>query len=275
MVSASIDDTTGELVVAVIDSGPGLRGQTMAQLTRDFGGAGGGADGGGNATFSSARSSGMGVPICARLAALMGGSLLVQDRGNVNDACDAARSSVHGTAFILRLPLHRSTSLSAAAGGGGGGAPADFSAGTLREVPSPPLQVSLAGVRVLVVDDSPANRRLAAFLLRQLGCAAPGDADDGDGVLPTLRAAAAAGTPYHVVLMDIMMARMNGDAALAALRAAGEQVPVVVSTGNATAQDVARYVSLGFADVLPKPFRREALEASLARVLGGGAGAPV
>lgn len=251
--SASVDGV--ELVIAVVDDGPGLRGQTMAQLVQDFGGTGGPSNGRpGIAVSGGARSSGMGIPICARLAALIGGSLLVTDRA----AAPGGGGGAHGTAFTLRLPLLR-------------GSPAAFisrsalAASARARGAAAPL--SLTGAHVLVVDDSPANRRLALFLLRALGCVG-GEVDDGDGVLLAVRSAAAAGTPYDIVLMDIMMERINGDAALNELRAAGERVPVIASTGNATAQDAERYAGLGFAGVLPKPFTREMLHAALVGVLG-------
>jgi CheY-like chemotaxis protein len=192
----------------------------------------------------------MGIPISARLAALMGGSLLVTDRGG------GGGGGGGGTAFTLRLPL-------------------------VSGAPLPPLRDSssvrslhegdavkrrpIAGSRVLVVDDVAANRRLALFMLRQLGCVG-GQADDGDAVLPALRAAAGAGAPYDIVLMDIMMERLNGDASLVELRAQGEALPVIACTGNATGADAERYAGLGFAGVLPKPFKREELAAALQAV---------
>ena len=64
--------------------------------------------------------------------------------------------------------------------------------------------VHLAGARVLVVDDSEANRRFACFLVKRLGCAATA-VTDGDEAVPTVAAAAAAGAPFDVVLMDLVM----------------------------------------------------------------------
>ena len=61
--------------------------------------------------------------------------------------------------------------------------------------------------------------------------------------------------------------RMNGDAALAALRGAGHRVPVLAVTANATHDDRERYLSQGFADVVGKPFTLEQMHAALGRVL--------
>ena len=60
---------------------------------------------------------------------------------------------------------------------------------------------------------------------------------------------------------------MNGDTALAALRAAGCTLPVAAVTANATPADAERYAQQGFAGVLGKPFSLAQMEALLAGVL--------
>ena len=60
---------------------------------------------------------------------------------------------------------------------------------------------------------------------------------------------------------------MNGDTALAALRAGGVGVPVLAVTANATPADVDRYAAQGFAGTLGKPFTAEQMHALLCEVL--------
>jgi CheY-like chemotaxis protein len=60
---------------------------------------------------------------------------------------------------------------------------------------------------------------------------------------------------------------MNGDTALAGLRAAGYSVPVAAVTANATLEDVERYKAQGFASVLAKPFSAPQMQALLESVL--------
>jgi CheY-like chemotaxis protein len=122
------------------------------------------------------------------------------------------------------------------------------------------------GTRILAVDDSPANLRFAVFMLKKLGCVAQ-TCTDGDQVVDAMEAAAASGAPIDVVVMDMHMERMNGDAALAALRASGLHVPVVVSTANATTADAARYRELGFCALLSKPYAHEDMRVALAAAL--------
>ena len=64
--------------------------------------------------------------------------------------------------------------------------------------------------------------------------------------------------------MDLYMERVNGDAALAALRAAGHELPVVLCTANATSADAARYESLCFASLVGKPFSPDQMRAAIA-----------
>lgn len=87
---------------------------------------------------------------------------------------------------------------------------------------------------------------------------------DGDEVLPAVAAATAAHQPIDLVLMDLHMERMDGDAALISLRAAGQRVPVILCTANATRDDAARYRGLGFAGTLGKPFSSDQMHAAIA-----------
>jgi CheY-like chemotaxis protein len=168
---------------------------------------------------------------------------------------------------------------------------------TAAIAPSSPVSRVL-GARVLVVDDSEANRRFAGFIARKLGCAVTA-VGDGDEVVGAVDAAAAAAAPFDVVLMDLVMVRyaaprvrfasscltnvkrqcwqcaqvrMNGDTALAELRAAGYCVPVAAVTANATPADAARYQAQGFAGVLGKPFTLDEMHALLTRILCSGKG---
>ena len=68
-----------------------------------------------------------------------------------------------------------------------------------------PSSQRVTGARVLVVEDGAGNRRVAAFTLRRLGCHAVEAAADGDEVLPAVAAAAAAGVPYDLIMMDLVM----------------------------------------------------------------------
>ena len=246
------------LQIEVADRGPGLRGQTMAQLTTEFNGSydhvAGSIEAPGRAT--GIRSSGMGIPICVRLAELMGGSATLADR-----------TDGPGARFTLCLPLRTALDRtgSAAIREPRAAVPAT-PAGSPSPTASPAGSQRVRGTRVLVVDDSPANLRFAVYWLRRMGCAVQ-TCTDGDQVVDAVGTAVTLGAPFDLVLMDLRMERLDGDGALVSLRGAGYALPVVLCTAHAAAADAERYCGLGFAALLPKPFSPEQLRGAVARAL--------
>lgn len=257
-VVARVDSPAQLLVVEVTDRGPGLRGQTLAQLVTEFGGI----DSRNSERRGAIRSSGMGIPICVRIAELMGGSITLADRTDGT-----------GARFTLSLPLKGA--VPATSGCGSRGTDTALSRVQLEMSPhaTGPRETMAAAVdrrgqgvrgpvRVLAVDDSPANLRFIVFLLKRLGCTVL-TCSDGDEVVAAVSAAAAAGAPIHVCIMDLYMERLNGDAALSALRAAGYSLPVLLCTANATNADAERYLAQGFCGLLGKPFTPEQMRSAL------------
>ena len=70
--------------------------------------------------------------------------------------------------------------------------------------------------RVLIVDDSSYQRYLIAKALE--GIFSPDQAADGREAVALYLAALEAGTPYDLVVMDILMPELNGHDALASIR---------------------------------------------------------
>jgi len=73
---------------------------------------------------------------------------------------------------------------------------------------------------------------------------------------------------FHAIITDYTMPYLTGDELIRALRKAGIEVPVVVTSGDANANQLASIPALGRIRVLPKPFTgdeiAQALQASLA-----------
>jgi two-component system, OmpR family, response regulator MprA len=116
-------------------------------------------------------------------------------------------------------------------------------------------------MRVLVVDDDPAVReslrRSLAFNGYQVELA-----DDGEHALRQV-----AVTHPDAVVLDVMMPRMDGLAACRALRAAGDDVPVLMLTARDEVSDRVAGLDAGADDYLPKPFALEELLARLRALL--------
>ncbi|WP_234087208.1 ATP-binding protein [Azonexus sp. R2A61] len=177
---------------------------------------------------------GLGLSICKRLSELMGGRIEVDSTPDV------------GSSFLVELPF----------------AVADGNADRDAEARLPP-----PGLRVLLVDDNQVNQKVAAALLKKLGCLY-GIAGNGREALEML-----AGGAYDVVLMDCQMPVVDGFEATWRIRQgeagdAARQLPIVAMTANAMEGDREHCLAAGMDDYLAKPIGRDALAAALLRWAG-------
>lgn len=115
-------------------------------------------------------------------------------------------------------------------------------------------------LRILVVDDSAVNRRLCELLLRRLGYA-PESAVDGQEALERQQL-----LDPEVILMDVQMPRLDGLEATRRIRAATrrpERPWIVAVTAFSSAEEREAALQAGMNEVLAKPLKAEALQASL------------
>lgn len=105
--------------------------------------------------------------------------------------------------------------------------------------------------RVLVIDDDPAIREIAAISLTHFGGFEVSQADGGDAGLRAARAC-----PPDVVLLDVMMPGLDGPSVLAALRSdpVTQGLPVVFLTAKLMRDEQERLRQLGAQGVIGKPF---------------------
>ena len=109
--------------------------------------------------------------------------------------------------------------------------------------------VSESSGRVLVVDDTEANRALAASWLRRKGFAVD-TAGDGYEALERIE-----GESYDAVLLDVMMPGINGIEVLRRLRQshAPTELPVIMATAKDASRDVVEALTGGANDYVTKP----------------------
>ena len=117
--------------------------------------------------------------------------------------------------------------------------------------------VDLTGVRVLVVDDGPTNRKLIQLLLGRRG-AEIHTAENGAVALAQMEE-----NPADVVLMDMQMPVMDGYAATTELRRRGFEGPIVALTAHAMKGDREKCEQAGCSDYLAKPIDADLLIAKV------------
>ena len=115
--------------------------------------------------------------------------------------------------------------------------------------------------KVLVVDDEPNIRELVEVALKFHGCAVAVSASGKDALHQA--------DIYEpdLMILDVMLPDMDGFEVCRALRADGNDVPVIFLTARDTTSDTIRGLTLGGDDYVTKPFSVEALVARVRAVL--------
>ena len=138
-----------------------------------------------------------------------------------------------------------------------------------------PLQAELAGAapdacvtgpKILLVEDNPVNREVAAGMLESLGCVVE-TAENGWLAIESMNT-----TAYDAVFMDCQMPIMDGMTATGEIRRREQasglgRVPIIALTANAMEGDRERCLASGMDDFLSKPFTQQQLATLLRRWL--------
>ncbi|HWA60258.1 MAG TPA: response regulator [Caulobacteraceae bacterium] len=179
---------------------------------------------------------GLGLSICRQLTELMGGSIGVDDRPG------------GGSVFWIELELPQAASAAAA---------------------RPPAQ-SLAGARILVVDDIEINRSIFRRQLESEG-AVVSEAASGPAALGAVVSADAEGTPFQIVVLDHMMPGLSGEDVAAKIRANGAvaQPRILLASSMGDPVRPERAHKAGLDAVMTKPVRHQALVQRLGELLAG------
>src|SRR5262249_38706760 len=116
---------------------------------------------------------------------------------------------------------------------------------------------------ILVVDDLEANRELLVKRLSRLGYKVQ-TAENGRKALYMIAA-----NPVDLVLLDVVMAELDGLETLAALKdnATTRYLPVIMLSSSDDVETVVQCIKLGADDFLPKPFNTTLLLARIESAL--------
>ena len=189
---------------------------------------------------------GLGLAICRQLVELMGGQI------------HATSQEGQGSRFFFTLELpvaHRAQPLLPPTGA----------------ATSP-----LDGKRVLVVDDNASAREILHATLAQFGIQAD-VVDSGPACLQRLQQANAAGTPYHLVLLDWLMPGMDGIEVARHIQAAhgSADLPgILMVTAGSYEKLSPQAEQVGLQHILTKPVSPTALHAAMCQALLSPAASP-
>jgi signal transduction histidine kinase/DNA-binding response OmpR family regulator len=180
---------------------------------------------------------GLGLSISSRLIAMMDGKIWVDSELG------------RGSRFHFTIRLENSEKLM-----------------EVRKIATPDI---LAGVKVLVVDDSQTNRRILDGMLKRWQMR-PTSVGGGEDALTQLARASNAGEPYALILIDMHMPTMNGFALIERIRQQAElsAATIMMLTSAGHRGDAARCRELGISGYLLKPIRQSELRDAIASVLG-------
>lgn len=121
-------------------------------------------------------------------------------------------------------------------------------------------EISVAGIRALVVEDNELNRDIATFMLENHGIEVT-PAVDGQEAVEIFEKSAPG--YFGVIYMDIMMPRMNGLDATRAIRAMKRRdahaIPIIAMSANAFADDIINGRLAGMNRHLAKPVNEDGM----------------
>jgi signal transduction histidine kinase/DNA-binding response OmpR family regulator len=231
----SRDEEHATVEWAVSDTGIGIAEDKIGLLFADFVQAD-------NSISRRFGGSGLGLAICKRLVEQMGGEIRV--------------ASVMGGgstfSFKLTLPVAEAVAMP------------EQNDDTVYAA----LRARIAGfgrpLRVLVVDDNPTNRLVAAKMLKDFDVQTDTACDGAEAVTAANR------FNYDLILMDVRMPEMDGFQATRAIRTRRERsstVPIIAFTANAFPEDIKACSEAGMDDFVVKPARKKALVEAVLRVL--------
>lgn len=226
-------DSKTSLHFTVTDSGIGISPEKQASIFEPFAQVEPSA----NRTFGG---TGLGLYISARLVELMNGRIWVRSKLG------------HGSVFHFTAQFTCPSGKTAAT--------------RLPSASGVELAESLRSLHILLVEDDKVNQRVAVSLLQKWGHSVA-IAENGEMAVDAFETGG--NPPFDLILMDVMMPRMCGFEATAAIRererTANTHIPIIAMTARAMEGERERCIEAGMDDYIAKPIRKETLIETISR----------
>lgn len=216
-----------KLIISVEDSGRGIKKENIDKMFTKFQRL----DEDRNTTIEG---TGLGLAITKQLVELMGGKIIVH--------------TIYGEGSKFTVVINQRIDKS-----------------VTKQAKKYKTTLDLHGIRILLVDDTSLNLKVATKLLQRFNADNVITCDSGFACLEKIQR----GEQYDLILLDDMMPKMSGVETLKKLKEIpGFNVPTIALTANAITGMREKYLADGFDDYLAKPIDKEQLVQVINQVLG-------
>ena len=226
-----IDKNISNIIIVCKDTGKGIKPEHINRLFNKF-------DRLDAQVNTTTEGTGLGLAITKTLIELMSGTITVQS------------SYGYGSTFIVQIPQ------------------------IISKLSKPEMLESVTendketidlykGKKVLIVDDNKLNIKVGIRVLSSFGFIID-ECYDGLECLNKIKQ----GNTYDLILMDIMMPNMNGEACIKELKKMGITTPVIALTADTLLGAEEKYLSEGFKGYVAKPFTKDQIKEKIDLVFG-------
>lgn len=216
-----------KLIISVEDSGRGIKKENIDKMFTKFQRL----DEDRNTTIEG---TGLGLAITKQLVELMGGKIIVH--------------TIYGEGSKFTVVVNQRIDKSVA-----------------KQTKKYKTTLDLHGIRILLVDDTSLNLKVATKLLQKFNADNVITCDSGFACLEKIQR----GERYDLILLDDMMPKMSGVETLKKLKEIpGFNTPTIALTANAITGMREKYLADGFDDYLAKPIDKNQLVQVINQILG-------
>ena len=216
-----------KLIISVEDSGRGIKKENIDKMFTKFQRL----DEDRNTTIEG---TGLGLAITKQLVELMGGKIIVH--------------TIYGEGSKFTVVVNQRIDKSVA-----------------KQTKKYKTTLDLHGIRILLVDDTSLNLKVATKLLQKFNADNVITCDSGFACLEKIQR----GERYDLILLDDMMPKMSGVETLKKLKEIpGFNTPTIALTANAITGMREKYLADGFNDYLAKPIDKDQLVQVINQILG-------